>query len=398
VGASLLRLLGVQRIRKLSVIHFILMALVAWIGLSCFWSVDPDSSIVRTTTFLQLMFMAWMIWELAPGQDRIKLLTLAFVLGTIPTSANTVYNALTGRTAGDLYASAYGIGGPAGTRFAAGEFNANDLGLILAISVPMSAYLLTSNIRLWLRIVCGIQLLLVIPSILLTGSRGSTLALAPAFVCIGAMFWRWQGPRWIVALLILVLLTGASFTLPKETWTRLLSSGTEITQGTLTHRTNLWSLAADTFRDAPFTGVGSGAFQRLSGIALGRALVTHNTYLSIVVELGIVGTLIFFLLLISLLFSAVRLPPSEKWLWLGVLSVWMIGVSALTWEYTKTTWLIFGLLAAHQGAKQEARQLEISQPRVSYGAAASPAGMVRRPAAPELNPSHGWRENRLRGV
>jgi len=398
VGAASLRLLGVRCIRKLSAIHALLIALVAWIGLSCFWSIDPEFSIVRATTFLQLMFLAWMVWELAPGQDRIKQLIQAFVLGTIPTSASTVYNALIGRTAADLYASAYGSGGPAGTRFAAGEFNANDLGLILAISVPMSAYLLTGNTRIWLRVVCGIQLLLVIPSVLLTGSRGSTIALTPAFVCAGAMFWRWQGPRWMVAMLILALLAGAIVTLPQETWTRLLSSGKEVAQGTLTHRTTLWSLAAETFREAPFTGVGSGAFQQMSSLALGRALVTHNTYLSILAELGIIGALIFISLLSSLLYSALRLPYSEKWLWLGVLAVWMIGVSALTWEYTKTTWLIFGLLAAHEGANQQARELNILQsPASSEREIASLAGLTRR-MSPRQRAAHGWRENRMRGV
>jgi hypothetical protein len=36
---------------------------------------------------------------------------------------------------------------------------------------------------------------------------------------------------------------------------------------------------------------------------------------------------------------------------------WTIGVSALTWEYRKPTWLLFGLLAAHVYSRRETEQI-----------------------------------------
>jgi hypothetical protein len=53
-------------------------------------------------------------------------------------------------------------------------------------------------------------------------------------------------------------------------------------------------------------------------------------------------------------YSATRLPYLEKWLWIVLLVTWMVGVSALTWEYRKATWFLFGMLAAQVGCLQAA--------------------------------------------
>jgi len=370
VVVALLRFLSIPRIRKPSVIHALLVAFIAWSGLSYFWSVDPEATIVRTATYVQLLFVVWMVWELAPGQERIVQFIQAFVLGTIPSSAMTVYNALIGRTAQDLYQSTHGGSGPAGARYAAGEFNANDLGLMLAISIPMSVYLIGQNKSSRLRVLYGIQIALAVVSVLLTGSRSAAFAMVPALLCLGKLFWGGQSRAWILALLILALSAGGILLLPPEIWTRFLSAGSEISEGTLTHRTTIWSLAAETFSDAPFAGVGSGAFPQMSNIAFGRLLVAHNTYLSILVELGVIGVLIVASLFATMFYSALRLPPAEKWMWLGVLGVWMIGVAAGNWEYQKTTWMIFGLVAAHEGAGREVWQLmsQAPKPRGPLGA------------------------------
>jgi hypothetical protein len=47
----------------------------------------------------------------------------------------------------------------------------------------------------------------------------------------------------------------------------------------------------------------------------------------------------------------------ERCLWISLLLTWMIGVSALTWEYRKPTWLLFSLLAAHVYSRRESEQI-----------------------------------------
>jgi hypothetical protein len=54
---------------------------------------------------------------------------------------------------------------------------------------------------------------------------------------------------------------------------------------------------------------------------------------------------LFGLLLVTVALFAWMLGPSERALWFTVLAVWVAGVSTLTWEQRKPTWLIFGLIS-----------------------------------------------------
>jgi hypothetical protein len=40
------------------------------------------------------------------------------------------------------------------------------------------------------------------------------------------------------------------------------------------------------------------------------------------------------------------MDPWERALWLTSLLVWVVGVSTLTWEHRKPTWLLFALIMA----------------------------------------------------
>jgi O-antigen ligase len=110
------------------------------------------------------------------------------------------------------------------------------------------------------------------------------------------------------------------------------------------------------FRDNALFGVGSGAFGTSVRNLLDIPYVSHNLFLSVLVELGAIGALIAFALLFCSVYSTFRLPQQERRLWIVLLLSWAVGVSSLTWEYRKPTWILFGLLAAHiAGAKDNLR-------------------------------------------
>lgn len=75
--------------------------------------------------------------------------------------------------------------------------------------------------------------------------------------------------------------------------------------------------------------------------------MAHNSFLSVLVELGLVGFALFGIILTIAGFGALRQPT--KWdtiFWLTVLLTWVICVSALTYEYRKATWLLLSLVVA----------------------------------------------------
>ena len=70
----------------------------------------------------------------------------------------------------------------------------------------------------------------------------------------------------------------------------------------------------------------------------------HNSYLSVLVELGLIGFVIFAIILAIAFIQAWRQPKWQSWFWLTVLAVWRLGAFTLTWEARKSTWLFLSFI------------------------------------------------------
>jgi O-antigen ligase len=96
----------------------------------------------------------------------------------------------------------------------------------------------------------------------------------------------------------------------------------------------------------PFLGVGAAGFRDSVSRALSEPIVAHNTFLSVLVEQGVIGFTLFCALLGVLGLSVSAMPSLPRRFWIVILGVWVVGVSSLTWELRKPTWFFFGLLMA----------------------------------------------------
>jgi O-antigen ligase len=355
IGLVALRIAIAWQVRKPSPLHYWMLALVGWSALSVLWTMDWDSTVTRTGTYIQLLMLAWVIWESARTEIRVRGLLQSYVLGALVSSGLTIYNFLLGRTAAQLAAD-QGIDVWETSRYSIAGLNANDLGLMLALSIPMAFYLLVTQTGTAVKLLCWLQVMAGMVTILLTASRGSLVAALVGFTMLPLTIKRL--PRWhrfASLAACLGLLAWAVYMVPQTSWSRIFRFESEISEGTLTHRTLLWAAGIDAFRDRAFLGVGAGAYGLTVYHAADFAYTTgnaanavaHNTFLSVLVELGVIGALLLLGLLAGIFYCALRMRYLERCLWITLLLTWSVGVSALTWEYRKPTWLLFGLVAAH---------------------------------------------------
>src|SRR5882724_10014909 len=90
VGVMALRTAVTWRRRTLSPLHYWMLSLVAWSALSIFWTVDWASTVTRVGTYLQLLVMVWLIWELAVTERRVVGVLQAYVFGAFFASLGTI--------------------------------------------------------------------------------------------------------------------------------------------------------------------------------------------------------------------------------------------------------------------------------------------------------------------
>jgi O-antigen ligase len=316
---------------------------VLWSALTYFWSLDRHATVMRMITFAELLAMVWIIWDTCRDSLLQTRLMQSYVWGAVAASIGAGFRFFEGQQT--YY-----------RRYAAAGFEPNTFGLVLALSVPLALYLAlagTGGLMKW----CNrAALLVVLGALLLTGSR---TALVAAYVAFGFALWTWrQADRWqrtSGALLFLFLLLGLYGFAPASTRQRLATVTTELTQGTLHNRTVIWKAGFKVLRRHPVLGIGAGAYPEAVRPQLGTPrvpgaqYVAHNTFLSVLVECGAIGFMVYALMLGTVAMYVWTLPPAERALWAIMLAVWAVGVSTLTWEHYKPSWLIVALVMTEWG-------------------------------------------------
>ena len=118
--------------RKPHPFHIAIYLFVLWNALSFFWSVDADETLVRLQTYFQLTVLVLILWDLYTTPAALRAGLQAYVLGAYVAIGGTIANYLRGEEFSYL-------------RFAATGFDTNDLGMILALGIPVAWHLATSS-------------------------------------------------------------------------------------------------------------------------------------------------------------------------------------------------------------------------------------------------------------
>ena len=304
---------------------------VLWGGLSWVWSVARPETLAHFATMAQLLGMAWLIWELCRTAAAQMQLIRAFVGGAAVSSVWTIARAVLNRQTNYR-------------RYATAGFDPNDLGITLAIALTFALYLSTRvrGLAVW---VVRLGAVLIVAAILLTASR-TALVVSLVNVVYVALAWRHTTipQRASSIALLLLLIVGTLWLAPLATRRRLATLPREATEGTLHDRTRIWKAGLQLFERYPVLGIGLGAYPKAAYPALHIHYNAHNTFLSVLVETGIAGFVLWGLLLATLAWFAGLLAASERALWFTALAVWGVAVMTVTWEQRKPTWLSFALI------------------------------------------------------
>lgn len=320
------------KVRRLRLVHVSAMIFVILAGAGVFRSADSKWALVRFGTYLQLLLVVWMIWELANVSRRQLGLMLAYVLGAYVASLATIL--------------AYHRGG-SGRRFAAAGFDPNDLGTVLALALPMAWYLGMTYRQPLLRWICRGFLPLGLVALGLTSSRGALVVGMVGLLIVPLTMTRLSPARMVGAMLLLIVCGGVAVRyIPEKSLERLSSTTTEVEEGTLNGRLRIWKAGLTAFAQKPLTGYGTASFKGTVNLMLGNGRVAHNTYLSVLVEQGLLGFTPWLMMFFAVFLQAVRLRGLERRFALVLLATLMTAMLPLTWDDKKAVWFVVGVLAA----------------------------------------------------
>jgi O-antigen ligase len=334
-GFWLLTVLVRGRVRKFRAFHLAVFLFVVWNVTSIFWTLGPEQTTYRIKTYAQLFIMALALWDLFDTPGAFKSGLQAYVLGGWVAVISTLSNWLSGREF-RLYS---------GGRYSATGVNPGDLVLLLTLGLPIAWYLASVAGQGARGRAARLANYAYVPAslfaIALSGARMALFAVVPALLYILATTARLKlGMKALIFCSLIAGVVAVPTLLPESSLGRLSSTGSSIQEGDLGGRVVLWRASLVELSRHPLLGIGSGAFP---AVAEAHAVV-HNTFLSVLAELGIIGFGFFALVLLATLYNALRQPPEQARLWVAILLIWAIGVFAQTWEQTKATWLFFGLV------------------------------------------------------
>lgn len=338
LGLALLAVIISGRFRRWHTFHVMALLFVLSAGVGIMVLELPNIP-KKFWTYVQLFLVLWMIWELAVSRrQQIGLLT-AYVLGSYVVAFATIW--------------VYVTRGGSLRRFSAADADPNDLAMTIALALPMAWYLGTTHRHAIMRLVGKAYLPLGLLTLGLTGSRGGMVAGLVGLMIVPLTMTK-LSPGRIAAGIVALGLSGVLVVayIPEKTVARLATTGSEVEDLSLGGRFKLWRAGAIAFAEKPIMGFGTSAFKTAVKPQLGvRAQVAHNSFLSLLVENGLIGFVLYMGMLAAVLSAVLRLQLLDRRFALVLLATVCVTMLPLTWEDTKAVWFVLAALVGLSSAK-----------------------------------------------
>lgn len=322
--------------REYTVYHFLVIAFWAWALTSVIWSQGNGAEIEVAKTSFQVMLLPFLFTLVFNSKYRVRLAYQSYVLGNIVGSFIIISNYLNGIQTN--YYNRYGIA----------NMETDILGVALALSIPMAAYLSSSSKGKPARLLNVAAIPLIYFAIFLTGTRTASV-----IGLFGLAYWLFTYRKSSLVTKFSIVTTAIVFVAivfslaPKASIDRAFSTGKSVSSGTLNDRTTIWKSSISQWKSSPIKGVGLGGL----GPALSREHVSyagaHSVYVEVLTEMGLVGITLYLMIILSILISLLRTPLSEKVFLFSLLMTVLVSQIVQHTHFLKETWFALTIIVIH---------------------------------------------------
>lgn len=195
------------------------------------------------------------------------------------------------------------------------------------------------------KIFSALMMIFLLITVFYTASRGSFLSMSIGCALVALYYFfdrKIPFARRAIILVVGIVVFYAVFIYAIRELDDQMNRILDFSEGADNGRFGLWRRAIDVFSYHPLFGVGHGGYYRLTGMA------THNTYLAILCETGLVGSLCFLIFLFAVLKKVWRLNKG----WFFLLIAVLIQVFFLDATANRCLWSILAWFAlCHQSVK-----------------------------------------------
>lgn len=322
--------------RNYTYFHFFIVLYISWQIISMLWTPDLNWAKQVVNTNIQLILLSFLFSFVIDSKQLLMKSYQAYVFGNIVGSLIIIYNYVN-----DIQTVYYG-------RYGINNIETDLLSIILAVSIPMAAYLAVKQSNKILRLINLFAIPLTFYAIFLTGTRtGSIVGI------IGVLYWLFthRNAPFVVKsaisfVMVLSIITIFTFA-PKSLTDRVFSAGESISSGTLNSRTSIWTGSFNEWEKAPIIGSGLGGL----GVVLSKEHVNykwaHNVYIHLLAETGLIGLILYLLILGSLLYYLLHTPLDEKAFLFSLLMVIVISQLTTHTHVNKFIWFALTMIAIH---------------------------------------------------
>ena len=334
LGFSLTLIFSGKSIRFISDFNITLLLYICWAIFSYVWSAMPSSydtdqavdPIQAINNNFYILLVSWLLLQIIETETDLKWSALAYILG----AAWLIYLAITSYQSG-ITVERVDIKG----------HDPNEISVKIALALPLMIYLMVKGNDKFYWVIGFIFIPLAIFSILITASRTGAIVLVLGLLSFWVLPQRlgvWAKSIMLILGIVSLILI-ASFVSPAAV-ERLLSTGAELSGGTLNERSTIWQYAFEVWQQHPIIGQGIGSFRRIIN-PYNINLTAHNSFIGIAVELGIVGLLFYLAVLLVIIQYIMRLPNMLKILLSLLLGIAILGQMSMTLQDRLYIWFVY---------------------------------------------------------